>query len=227
MVGSILILLDAVERRGLAGGVQEVAASLDAWGRPRAFYGNTTHENCPYLYLFDEGTMAKSLIDKAGCRYGIGCKGPGAWCDSPLRRLERPRELVRGKRAVHRAACSPISPTGSRRSIRKTSGNAPRPPAVESPALRRAALRQAKTPRASSPGPAQECAADCPIVIQRLRRSVRKTAGRIARKKSWPFPSPLIPSPALAKAACLKARLDVADGVVKDAWLTGGMFPGL
>ena len=86
MVGTILVLLDAVERKGLAEGVKEVAAGLDEWGRPRVFYGSTTHENWPYLYLFDEGTMARSLTDKAGCRYGIGCKGPGAWCDSPLRR---------------------------------------------------------------------------------------------------------------------------------------------
>lgn len=86
MVGTLLILLDAVERSGLAGGVRETAAGLDAWGRPRVFYGSTTHENCPYLYLFDEGRMATGFSDKTGCRYGIGCKGPGAWCDSPLRR---------------------------------------------------------------------------------------------------------------------------------------------
>lgn len=86
MVGTILLLLDAVEKNGLAGGVRALAATLDDYGRPRAFYGSTTHENCPYLYLFDEGTMAASLTDKAGCRYGLGCKGPGAWCDSPLRR---------------------------------------------------------------------------------------------------------------------------------------------
>ncbi len=86
MVGTLLLLLDAVERFGMAGGVAKLAESLDAWGRPRAFYGNSTHEACPYLYLFDEGRMAESLADKTGCRYGIGCKGPGAWCDSPLRR---------------------------------------------------------------------------------------------------------------------------------------------
>lgn len=86
MVGTMLILLDAVERRGLAEGVREVASTLDAWSRPKAFYGSTTHENCPYLYLFDEGRMAENFPDKAGCRYGLGCKGPTTWCDSPLRR---------------------------------------------------------------------------------------------------------------------------------------------
>ena len=86
MVGTILILLDAVERLGLAEGVKAVAGGLDAWGRPRAFYGATTHENCPYLYKFDEKSMATSLTDKQNCRYALGCKGPGAWCDSPLRR---------------------------------------------------------------------------------------------------------------------------------------------
>lgn len=83
MVGSLLILLDAVERLGLAEGVRELTGGLDEWGRPRTFYGSTTHETCPYLYLFDEGRMASGLTDKNGCRYGIGCKGPGAWCDSP------------------------------------------------------------------------------------------------------------------------------------------------
>ena len=86
MVGTLLLFLAAVEEKGLAGGVAAMARSLDSWGRPLAFYGNNTHENCPYLYLFDEGRMAKNLADKSGCRYGIGCKGPGAWCDSPLRR---------------------------------------------------------------------------------------------------------------------------------------------
>ena len=86
MVGTLLLLLDAVERLGMAEGVAALAKSLDSRGRPLAFYGNTTHEKCPYLYLFDEGRMAATLADKAGCRYGLGCKGPGAWCDSPLRR---------------------------------------------------------------------------------------------------------------------------------------------
>lgn len=86
MVGTLLLFLAAAEEKGMAGAVAEMASGLDAWGRPLAFYGNSTHEQCPYLYLFDEGRMAKSLADKAGCRYGIGCKGPGAWCDSPLRR---------------------------------------------------------------------------------------------------------------------------------------------
>lgn len=86
MVGTLLLFLAAAEEKGIAGGAAEMAAGLDAWGRPLAFYGNSTHEQCPYLYLFDEGRMAKSLADKAGCRHGIGCRGPGAWCDSPLRR---------------------------------------------------------------------------------------------------------------------------------------------
>lgn len=86
MVGSILLLLAAAEKKGLTTGVEELASTLDAWGRPKAFYGSTTHENCPYLYLFDQGRMAESFPDKAGCRYALGCKGPGAWCDSPLRR---------------------------------------------------------------------------------------------------------------------------------------------
>lgn len=86
MVGTLLLLLDAAERRGLAAGVAEVAALRDAWGRPRVFYGSTTHENCPYLSFFDAAVMADTFMDKAACRFRLGCKGPGAWCDSPLRR---------------------------------------------------------------------------------------------------------------------------------------------
>ena len=86
IVGTMLVFLDAVEREGLAGGAISLSGTLDRWGRPRLFYGNLTHEQCPYLYLFDEGRMCSSPLDKFGCRYSLGCKGPVSWCDSPSRR---------------------------------------------------------------------------------------------------------------------------------------------
>ncbi|MCH5277596.1 MAG: hydrogenase small subunit [Desulfovibrionaceae bacterium] len=86
MTGTLLVALDAVGRHGPAEGVAEVMRLLDAEGRPTLFYGANTHQNCPYLYLFDEGRMAGVITDKSGCRYDLGCKGPGAMCDSPARR---------------------------------------------------------------------------------------------------------------------------------------------
>lgn len=86
MLGTLLVILDLVRRKGLADGLAELVSLLDADGRPSPFYGANTHATCPYLYLFDEGRMAGTLTDKNGCRYDLGCKGPGAMCDSPVRR---------------------------------------------------------------------------------------------------------------------------------------------
>lgn len=86
MVGTLLVALDAIKQKGLAGGLADVVALLDDDGRPTPFYGANTHETCPYLYLFDEGNFSKVITDKSGCRFDLGCKGPGAMCDSPTRR---------------------------------------------------------------------------------------------------------------------------------------------
>ena len=86
MVGTLLVALDAVKRDGLEKGLASVVALLDEDGRPKPFYGANTHENCPYLYLFDEGVFSEKMTDKSGCRYDLGCKGPFAMCDSPVRR---------------------------------------------------------------------------------------------------------------------------------------------
>ena len=86
IVGTLLVALDFIKQKGLADGLAEVLPLLDDDGRPTPFYGANTHENCPYLYLFDEGTMAEVITDKNGCRYDLGCKGPNSMCDSPTRR---------------------------------------------------------------------------------------------------------------------------------------------
>jgi len=86
IVGTLLVALDAIKAKGLAGGLAEVVALLDEVGRPKPFYGANTHDNCPYLYLFEEGTFSTVMTDKSGCRFDLGCKGPGAMCDSPTRR---------------------------------------------------------------------------------------------------------------------------------------------
>ena len=55
---------------------------LDSEGRPLPFYGRNVHENCPYLGKYDEGKFSATFTEKDGCRYDLGCKGPGAYCDS-------------------------------------------------------------------------------------------------------------------------------------------------
>ena len=60
------------------------AADLDDAGRPLEFYGAQIHENCPRRPDFDAGKFAKKIGDP-GCLYQLGCKGPVAYADCPLR----------------------------------------------------------------------------------------------------------------------------------------------
>lgn len=57
---------------------------LDEFRRPRAFYGQLIHENCPRRAYFDEGKFAKKLSDPY-CLYEVGCKGPVTHADCPTR----------------------------------------------------------------------------------------------------------------------------------------------
>ncbi len=57
---------------------------LDDAGRPLAFYGNNIHEHCPRRPFFDAGKFAQKPGDE-GCLYTVGCKGPVAHADCPLR----------------------------------------------------------------------------------------------------------------------------------------------
>jgi hydrogenase small subunit len=57
---------------------------LDEYGRPKAFYGQLIHENCPRRAYYDEEKFAKKLTDP-GCLYELGCKGPVTYSDCPLR----------------------------------------------------------------------------------------------------------------------------------------------
>ena len=59
-----------------------VKHGLDATGRPKAFFGRNVHMNCPHLPEFEAGKMVKSMSDKDGCRFSVGCKGPKSSCDS-------------------------------------------------------------------------------------------------------------------------------------------------
>ncbi len=59
-------------------------SDLDEYVRPKAFYGQLIHENCPRRAYFDEGKFAKKLSDPY-CLYELGCKGPVTHADCPTR----------------------------------------------------------------------------------------------------------------------------------------------
>ena len=65
--------------RGLPG-----ANELDELNRPKDFYGQLIHENCPRRAYYDEQKFAKKLSDP-GCLYELGCKGPVTHADCPIR----------------------------------------------------------------------------------------------------------------------------------------------
>lgn len=57
---------------------------LDEYRRPKAFYGQLIHENCPRRAYYDENKFAKKFGDP-GCLYELGCKGSVTYSDCPLR----------------------------------------------------------------------------------------------------------------------------------------------
>ncbi len=60
------------------------ALDLDELARPKLFYGQLIHENCPRRADFDKGKFAQELGD-LGCLYNLGCKGHYTYADCPLR----------------------------------------------------------------------------------------------------------------------------------------------
>ncbi len=85
MVGSLVIALDKIKRSGMKRGIKSIKSILDKDLRPLPFYGENTHKECPWLPQFYDDAMSKVITDKSKCRYELGCKGPMAMCDSPLR----------------------------------------------------------------------------------------------------------------------------------------------
>jgi hydrogenase small subunit len=53
---------------------------LDAFGRPKVFFGNSIHDRCYRRPFYDEGKFAKTFDDEGArngwCLYELGCKGP-------------------------------------------------------------------------------------------------------------------------------------------------------
>ena len=58
---------------------------LDDKARPKLFYGDTVHQNCPNYSYFQEGKLAAKFGEK-GCLIQLGCKGPMSNSDCPLRK---------------------------------------------------------------------------------------------------------------------------------------------
>jgi hydrogenase small subunit len=60
------------------------ALELDELARPKLFFGQLIHENCPRRADFDKGKFAEKL-GEPGCLYKVGCKGHYTYADCPLR----------------------------------------------------------------------------------------------------------------------------------------------
>ena len=57
---------------------------LDEVLRPKLFFGQLIHDNCPRRAYFDAGQFARHPSEP-GCLFEIGCKGPYTYADCPTR----------------------------------------------------------------------------------------------------------------------------------------------
>jgi len=57
---------------------------LDEYNRPTLFFSKSVHEQCERRSYFEADEMAEDFGDE-GCLFELGCKGPIANCDSPIR----------------------------------------------------------------------------------------------------------------------------------------------
>lgn len=82
---------------------------LDEHLRPKQFYGQLIHENCPRRAWFDEGKFA-STFEEEGCLYELGCKGPITHADCPTRRWNNGVNWVIGNNAPCNGCVEPGFP---------------------------------------------------------------------------------------------------------------------
>ncbi|MBB6622348.1 hydrogenase small subunit [Clostridium gasigenes] len=61
------------------------APELDSEGRPKAYYGDLIHDNCPRRRFFDAGIFAKKFGEKE-CMFKLGCRGPRTYAYCPISR---------------------------------------------------------------------------------------------------------------------------------------------
>lgn len=59
--------------------------TLDAYGRPTAFYGSTVHDKCPRKPLYELGRFAENFGEEGRCLASMGCNGPSTYADCALR----------------------------------------------------------------------------------------------------------------------------------------------
>ena len=56
--------------------LQGYSPDLDDLGRPKAFFTDIIHDNCPRRGAYEAGNFAGTFDDPVGCYYKLGCKGP-------------------------------------------------------------------------------------------------------------------------------------------------------
>ncbi len=61
---------------------------LDGQGRPTMFFGESIHDNCPYLKYYEDDVRQETFTEMkdASCRADMGCKGPLTSADCYKRR---------------------------------------------------------------------------------------------------------------------------------------------
>jgi len=84
---------------------------LDDKARPKMFFADTIHQNCPNYSYYVDGQFASKFGDK-GCLIMLGCKGPETRSDCPLRRWNNATEWCIGAGAPCIGCCSLDFPDG-------------------------------------------------------------------------------------------------------------------
>jgi len=84
---------------------------LDKLGRPKLFFGETVHQNCSNYSYFCDGKFAKKFGDQ-GCLINLGCKGPMANSDCPVRKWNSGVNWCIGAGSICIGCCSEDFPDG-------------------------------------------------------------------------------------------------------------------
>ena len=103
--------------------------AFDELCRPKLFYGQLIHENCPRRAHFDAGRFAKTLGEPY-CLYLLGCRGPLTHADCPTRQWNGGVNWCIENNHPCIGCCEPEFPDGTSPFFEKT-------PGVHAPALRK------------------------------------------------------------------------------------------
>ncbi|MHB8780294.1 MAG: hydrogenase small subunit [Candidatus Geothermincolia bacterium] len=84
---------------------------VDSFGRPKLFFSQTIHENCPRRGAFDAGIFLEDWnqdqVDMEYCLFKMGCKGPVTYADCPVRRWNSKTNWCVGANAPCHGCCEP------------------------------------------------------------------------------------------------------------------------